>query len=338
MIKIELREVERKIEASRKKAPEVPKLADRLVQLQFELNSELKYQEDLSQQLESLNKDEQATTDDTDDGNEEKPEGGKKRTGRMREIPGEDPDPEALKAKIQVLEERLNSKKEALLEKELILDEVTNISENLRKQSIDGRYNTLEITSKVNDLQARLKKITRQMMATISELSMFQANLIKLDSEKGQVYNQVEEMRARVEKGLPPTDESEIEFLRLLRDKKRHLEMREVSSVVTSRRRCRSRWPETAWLPSLSTRTPNRDPTSTSMKSGSRSRMATLDPSNPASWACISDTTNHRKQEISKSNLPSTLRNCQTHHLPPFASSIPLYSCPLLNSISKEPS
>jgi hypothetical protein len=31
------------------------------------------------------------------------------------------------------LEERLNNKKEALLEKELILDEITNLSEKLRK-------------------------------------------------------------------------------------------------------------------------------------------------------------------------------------------------------------
>ena len=35
-------------------------------------------------------------------------------------LPGEDPDEEQLKAKIQVLEERLNNKKEMLLEKELV--------------------------------------------------------------------------------------------------------------------------------------------------------------------------------------------------------------------------
>jgi hypothetical protein len=38
-----------------------------------------------------------------------------------------------------VLEERLNNKKEQLLEKELILDEITNFSEKLRKQALDGR-------------------------------------------------------------------------------------------------------------------------------------------------------------------------------------------------------
>jgi hypothetical protein len=47
-------------------------------------------------------------------------------------LEGEDPDTEALNAKIQVLEERLNNKKEALLEKELVYEEVSNLAEKLR--------------------------------------------------------------------------------------------------------------------------------------------------------------------------------------------------------------
>lgn len=43
-------------------------------------------------------------------------------------------DKEELSAKIQQLEERLNDKKEALLEKELILEEITNLSNKLRSQ------------------------------------------------------------------------------------------------------------------------------------------------------------------------------------------------------------
>ncbi len=48
------------------------------------------------------------------------------------DLPGEDPDEEALLAKIHVLEERLNNKKEALLEKELVYEEVSNLAERLR--------------------------------------------------------------------------------------------------------------------------------------------------------------------------------------------------------------
>lgn len=65
---------------------------------------------------------------------------------RWRELGGEDPDEEALDAKISILEERLNSKKEQLLEKELILDEVTNLSEKLKKDAVDGRQSTLEVS------------------------------------------------------------------------------------------------------------------------------------------------------------------------------------------------
>ena len=43
-------------------------------------------------------------------------------------------DMEELVAKVQQLEERLNDKKEALLEKELILDEISGLSDKLRAQ------------------------------------------------------------------------------------------------------------------------------------------------------------------------------------------------------------
>ena len=59
-----------------------------------------------------------------------------------------------------------------MLEKELILDEITNLSEKLRKQAIEGRQSTLELSEKVNNFQIRLKDLTRKMMSTISELSM----------------------------------------------------------------------------------------------------------------------------------------------------------------------
>ena len=208
MIKIEISEVFRRIEAARKKAPEIPQLASRVKELYEELNFELTKEEDLAQKLEQI-----------------------ENKKRWREIGGEDPDPEALKAKIQVLEERLNSKKEALLEKELILDEVKNISENLFKQANEGRRPTLEVTEKSNELQARLKGITRKMMATISELSMFQADVIKLEAEKNELYNYIQQVKERIDAGLPPTEESEIEFLKILRHEKARLEMREVASA-----------------------------------------------------------------------------------------------------------
>jgi len=74
-----------------------------------------------------------------------------------------------------------------LLEKELILDEITNLSEKLRSQALEGRQSSLELSEKVNEFQARLKDLTRKMMATISELSMFQATALKLQQEQEQL-------------------------------------------------------------------------------------------------------------------------------------------------------
>ena len=54
---------------------------------------------------------------------------------RWRKLEGKDPEPEDLAAKLQVLEERLNDKKEQLLEKDLVLEEVTNLANRLRKQA-----------------------------------------------------------------------------------------------------------------------------------------------------------------------------------------------------------
>ncbi len=114
------------------------------------------------------------------------------------------------------------------MEKELILDEITNLSEKLRKQALDGRQTTLELSEKVNDFQARLKDLTRKMMSTISELSMFQATALKLQNERESLETLVDESTKRVQQGLPPTQESEIEYQKMLRDKLRHQEEREL--------------------------------------------------------------------------------------------------------------
>merc|ERR1719382_1345700 len=79
---------------------------------------------------------------------------------KWRKLKGEDLGKETLRVKIQDLEERLNDKKESLLEKELILEEVTALSEKLRHQAVDGRQGSMELSQKVNVFQSRIKTIT----------------------------------------------------------------------------------------------------------------------------------------------------------------------------------
>ncbi len=46
------------------------------------------------------------------------------------------------------------------------------------------------------------------MKATISELSMCQANIIKYQSERDETHSNYEEAKKRMEEGLPPTPET----------------------------------------------------------------------------------------------------------------------------------
>merc|ERR1711920_793558 len=103
---------------------------------------------------------------------------------KWRKLGGEDLDGQTLRVKIHDLEERLNDKKESLLEKELILEEVTALSDKLRQQAADGRQGTMELSQKVNFFQSRIKDVTRKMMATVSELAMHQATAHKLSQER----------------------------------------------------------------------------------------------------------------------------------------------------------
>merc|ERR1711959_512232 len=76
---------------------------------------------------------------------------------RWRWVRQEPPDPDELRDKIHLLEERLNDKQEQLLEKELVLEEVGNLSERLRRQANEGRSDTLELAKKVNEYQAKIR-------------------------------------------------------------------------------------------------------------------------------------------------------------------------------------
>ena len=157
MINLELKERQRQYAVVSKQIPEVPKLAEQVLELNESLDSKKKEVQDLSEKLE-------------DPANHP----------NSVDLPGEDPDEAALLAKIHVLEERLNNKKEALLEKELVYEEVSNLAEKLRTQALDGRKTTLEVAEKINEYKARTTELSRKMLATVSELSMFQSKALKL--------------------------------------------------------------------------------------------------------------------------------------------------------------
>jgi len=189
-LKIDCKEVNRQLHVVQKQIPEVPKLIDEVMHLREQVSSVRKRTDELSLELENP----------------------KSVLRKWRGLGGEDLDLQTLRMKTQDLEERLNDKKESLLEKELILEEVAALSDKLRQQAVDGREGTMELSKKVNMFQSRIKDVTRKMMSTVSELSMYQATAHKLQAERDDSCERMMTARDRIANGEPPTETAYAEF------------------------------------------------------------------------------------------------------------------------------
>mmetsp|Transcript_28894 Transcript_28894/g.84706 ORF Transcript_28894/g.84706 Transcript_28894/m.84706 type:complete len:930 (-) Transcript_28894:174-2963(-) len=191
VLDLEVARLCREVEAIRRVIPKMPAFEERILTLQAQLQEERARAEQLSADLESP-------------ANER----------RWRKLEGRDPEPEDLAAKIQLLDQRLSDKKEQLLEKELVLEEVTNLANRLRKQAIEKRESTLDLAKAVNEAQGRIKSTTRKMMAAVSELSMYQATAIKLTHDNTQAQEMLYNAQKRLESGQPPTEDMAAEWQR----------------------------------------------------------------------------------------------------------------------------
>ncbi|ETV66161.1 hypothetical protein H257_17313 [Aphanomyces astaci] len=191
MLTIKLLDLQRQIETTRNKVPLVPEYASRVLDMQNQLKQEQVVTDMMCRDLE--------TPQNAD---------------RWRPLEGDDPDEDQLGAKLAFLDERYKIKKEQLLEKELVLEEVTNLSDKLRAQASEGRGDTLQLAKKVNTFQVKIKDTTRKMMATVSELSMFQATAMKLQQEKHDRQLELEESIWNFENGNAPNAKCEQEWYR----------------------------------------------------------------------------------------------------------------------------
>ena len=194
LLKLEVTELQRAIFATRKLLPLLPALDDDISKLQVQVEAERAESARLSAALEDPNH------------------------PRRRDLGGKSLEVDDLVAKVVQLEERLQDKKEQLLEKSLILEEVTGLSDRMVKVVGETREGALETALKANSLQARVRKITRTMMSTVSELSMYQASAMQLKEERDYLEIRVDQAKDAGEAGLPPTEDSEAEFVRMMRD------------------------------------------------------------------------------------------------------------------------
>ncbi|XP_029603071.1 coiled-coil domain-containing protein 146 isoform X2 [Salmo trutta] len=140
---------------------------------------------------------------------------------RARELEGNDPSPVELIQKIEQLEVGLAEREELLLEKDLVFEQVTRLSQRIRAKAENGKQDTLQLAKKVNELQGRIKESTRRMMAVVSELSMRQASAMTLQQELKERELFLDTCHRRLDQGLPPSEDLELEWQHILRDEQR---------------------------------------------------------------------------------------------------------------------
>jgi hypothetical protein len=69
---------------------------------------------------------------------------------------------------------------DTLGEKQLVLGEVTHLTDSLRGTAAEGRATGAQLAAAANAYQGKLRGVTRRTMATISELSLYQVRLGRL--------------------------------------------------------------------------------------------------------------------------------------------------------------
>jgi hypothetical protein len=202
MLRLYSDELRRKYITAKKRVPEIPQLDIKISKLETELAEERKTTEALSNKLEDP-----------------------QNLDRWRPLEGQDPDIEQLLAKIKILEDRLDKKREQLLEKELVLEEITSLTEKLRTQAVTKREAAKVLADDLNDLHGKIRDITKKMLASVSELSMYQATALRLQQEKLQRSKAVDEAKWRLTHGEAPTDQAETMLKRSERQETMHQEM-----------------------------------------------------------------------------------------------------------------
>ena len=102
--------------------------------------------------------------------------------------------------KLEKLEMKLAKVEEQCLEKDLILEQVQRLTERITNKVDASKDDTLKLAKKVNNIQSQIKGATKKMMATVSELSISQANALNLQENVKSKELTLEQCYTRMEK------------------------------------------------------------------------------------------------------------------------------------------
>ncbi|KAK2858924.1 hypothetical protein Q5P01_003544 [Channa striata] len=146
---------------------------------------------------------------------------GLNRTADYKELKGKDPSAVELVKKIEQLEVNLAERERQLLEKDLLVDQVTRLLKPLSRKAENNQQDRLSVAKELNHLRLLIVKTNHRLMAVSAELSMKQAAALALQQEIKEKELQMDRCQRQLEEGLPPCPEIEEEWKRMLRDKRR---------------------------------------------------------------------------------------------------------------------
>ena len=185
LVRLQTENIKRRYIAAQRRVPDIEVFKSQIRDLEEVLIAERRKTDEISTQLEDP-----------------------KNIDRWRPLEGDDPSLEQLAVKLNVFEERLDGKREQLLEKELILNEITLLTDKLKNQAISKRDVAKDMADQLNSFQSRIRDTTKRMLASVSELSMYQASALRLQQDKARCESLLEEATWKVEHGEAPTEEA----------------------------------------------------------------------------------------------------------------------------------
>ncbi|RVE56761.1 hypothetical protein OJAV_G00224750 [Oryzias javanicus] len=139
----------------------------------------------------------------------------------LKELKSKVPSAAELVKKVEQLEGNLAERERQLLEKELLVEQVTRLTKPLGEQAENYRQDSLSLAKRLNEVRTLLIDTNQRIMAVSAELSMKQADALCEKQQIKEKQVQMEQCQRRLERGLSPHPEIEEEWRRTLRDKRR---------------------------------------------------------------------------------------------------------------------
>jgi chromosome segregation ATPase len=103
-----------------------------------------------------------------------------------------------MEEKIIFLEESLNNKKEIILEREIAIEELDKEIKQINEEVEKNKEENLQNAMKLNEVKMDFREIMRKMMAVVSEVSVYQTNVVNMERIKQNKTNQLKSIEKQM--------------------------------------------------------------------------------------------------------------------------------------------